>query len=195
MARPLKLPQHKIDEMQRRHLAGESLSDLAKSYGVGKTTVNRLVMERSKKQKRIAKQLATVELELEKLPISDRSNIRTITDQLKGMICNMADAGLSGSKSAMRLNRLAEKHSALIEGDRERINESATGEVTINQEALNDFMKLSLAAEKASSIPMSILNANKDNTKGYYEPEPDIDSKKIKNMTDEELLAIATGRN
>jgi len=172
MARPAKLTPNQIAEMQRRHLAGERVTDLAKQFKVSKALVSTLVSKRLETQKTMAKQLVAFEEKFEQLPVYEQNNIRSIADQLKGISANLANAAYTGSLAAQRVNELVYKHSLLVEGDVERLNETATGVAQINEDALKNMMKLSQVANEASKIPLNLLAANKEATKGFAEPPP-----------------------
>lgn len=192
MARPSKLSQAKKDEIKRRHLAGEGVTALAKEYKVSKATISVLVSKRTTIQKEAAKQLATAEIIFENLPVSEQVNVRGLADQLKGISSNLIQAAMTGSATAKRINELVYKHALLIEGDRERLEETATGEAGINEDALKRVIVLTKAANDASQIPLNLLAANKEQMKGLNELENESNAKKLHQMSDDELFSIAT---
>ena len=172
MARPSKLTSKQVEEIQSRHAKGESLRTLAAVYGVGKSAIsdavkgNTEVSGRPILEKTLANQLALIEKRIESLPISGQVSVRSLANQLKGISDNLAQAAHSGSKTAARINAIAEKQSL-------RINEFGT--IEENAIPLKNVMMMAQVANEAAKIPLNLLAANKEIIKGLNEnPADDI---------------------
>ena len=156
MGRPSKLTDKQWSEIEERHRSGESLNALSKEFKVSFSSVQAKVSGKVKNQKKLAEQLAKVEIEVERLPISDRVSVRSLADDLKSISGHMISAAKFGSMTAHKLNAIANVQA-------ERIDETASLEE--NAGAVRSVVVMTEAANKAAVIGLNLLAANKDNMK------------------------------
>lgn len=155
MGRPPKLNDRVLGEIGRE-LAGPnppSLSQLAKKYKVAKSTLSARFSERVQGIRKLATDLATVETEVEGLPINEQVSVRSLADQLKGISSSLARAAQSGSNVAAKLSSIAEQRARMLDH-------------TSEAEDLKPVAALMETANRASSIGMGLLGA----TKGLKDP-------------------------
>jgi hypothetical protein len=153
MGRPSKLSEKQWAEIEQRHLAGETVSDLAREYGIAKGNVSRRVSKRNATTKVIAKQIAEAEIAFSSLPIAQQVSVRHLADDLKAISSHLAGAASFGAMTAHRLSMIASTQV-------ERIDESASLEE--NTEALKSVLAMTRGANDASQIGLNLLNANKE---------------------------------
>ena len=156
MGRPSKLSDSRWSELERRHLAGESIRSLAKEFKLSPGTISERISERVPKQKEIAKSLACAELAFDALTISEQVSVRSLADTLKSISYHLGGAAKHGAMTAHRLSVIA---SAQVE----MIDEAASLEK--NTEALKSVMAMTRGANDAASIGLNLLAANKDASK------------------------------
>ena len=164
MGRPSKLSEKQWSEIERKHLAGETLTALAKKYKVGISTISERVSERIPKFKQVAAALAYGEVEYDKMTVSEKETVRSLTDTLKQISHHLGGAAKYGSMTAHRLSQIAH-----IQTD--RIDETAT--LDENQDALKSVMAMTRGANDAASIGLNLLAANKEIAQ-RNEPPPEI---------------------
>ena len=164
MGRPSKLSDEQWAEVERKHLAGETLTSLASQYKVGISTISERVSERIPKFKQVAAALAYGEVEYENMNASEKMTVRSLTDTLKDISTHLGGAAKYGSMTAHRLAQIAN-----IQTD--RIDESAT--LDENQDALKSVMAMTRGANDAAAIGLNLLSANKEAAR-QMEPPPEI---------------------
>lgn len=152
MGRPPKLSDRQKAEIGRRLATGESMASLAKEFKVGRATMTRVFSGRVQNIEKVAKTLAMVELEVDRMPVSEQVSVRSLADQLKGLSESAVQAGATGMKTASLLHKRALKHV-----------ESLDEEATVEDLRLSDAMLT--VAGKASALGVSLMNANKDAAK------------------------------
>ena len=150
MGRPPKLTDHQKAEIGRRLAKGESMASLAKEFKVGRATMTRVFSGRVQNIEKVATSLATAELEMERLPVSEQVSIRTLADQLKGLQTDYLASAAKGLQTSKILQGIAHKKAQALDSE------------TIVTEDLRLVAALTDTANKASSMGTSILNANKD---------------------------------
>jgi hypothetical protein len=156
MARPSKLTEKEWAEIERRHLAGESIRSLAREFRVAASSISERISERTTVQKSVAKQLAAAEMAFSALPVSERISVRSLADELKAISSHLASAAKYGSMTAHKLNAIAHAQS-------EQIDEMAA--LADNTEALRSVIAMTEGANKAAIIGLNLLAANKDAVK------------------------------
>lgn len=149
MGRPPKLSDRQKAEIGRRLATGESMASLAKEFKVGRATMTRVFSGRVQNIEKVAKTLAMVELEVDRMPVSEQVSVRTLADQLKSLSESAVHAGATGMKTASLLHERAWKHV-----------KSLDEEATIEDLRLSDAMLT--VAGKASALGVSLMSANKD---------------------------------
>lgn len=167
MARPSKLTEKQWAEVERRHLAGESIRALAKEFGIAPSNVSARVSKRASVQKAVANQLATAELAFSALPVSEQIAVRNLADELKDISGHLASSAKYGAMTSHRLNAIAHKQTDLID---------ETGSLEENTEALKSVMAFTKVANEAASTGLNLLRANKETVDGLNrdadKPEP-----------------------
>ena len=180
MARPSKLTDKQWDEIKSRMLKGEKAADLAREYGVSKTSISERLSERIRTMKTVSNQLVTAEQNLKALPVSEQVTVLNFVDDLKAISLNLASAGKFGAINANRLSELANSQLGTV-------NEETlmTGEGMVALKLVGALQDL---ANEASKVPLGLLNANKDQVVKLNNPQ----HSDLQGMTDEELFAIAS---
>ena len=149
MGRPSKLTDSQRSEAQRRLAGGESFLAVSRSMKIPKTTLVRNFSDQIPKLKTLAGALVSVETEMAALPISDQVTVRSLADQLKGLQVSAFGSAVAAMRASELLNMMALKQ---IEG----MDPSA------DMEDMRPIAGRLEMAVKASSLGVSLLNANKD---------------------------------
>ncbi len=153
MPRPSKLTDSQWFEIERRHLAGESIRSLARTFKVSHSTIVEKISDRLTGLRTVAKSLADAELAFVALPVSDQVAVRSLTDELKLISTHIASAGKYGSMTAHRLSALAYMQSAKLK--------ATTGHAE-NAGALKNIMTMTKGANEAAVIGLNLLSTSKD---------------------------------
>lgn len=181
MARPSKLTDKQWAELEKRHLNGESVKDLAAAYKIGIQTVRDRVIIRNGLVKEVAQQIVAVEQRFASLPVSVQVAARTLADELKAITTHLTGAARHGAMTAHRLAQIANAQT-------ERIDEGGTFDD--NAETLKSIAALGKCANEAAQIGMGLLQANKDTMSKLGEQA---NPNSIRQLTDAELIEIASG--
>lgn len=163
MGRPSKLTPKQWAEVERRYLAGEKLSDLAREFGVNKSAISRRVAQPAKETKRVAHQLVSAEQQLRALPVAQQLQALTLADELRAISAHMASAAKYGAATAHRLAGIA--HGKVAEID------DAAPLDTGSMETLKGIAVLTRMANDAAVIPSNLLAANKETMRGMQPGE------------------------
>jgi hypothetical protein len=115
MGRKSKLTEDQWSEIEQRHLKGEAMRALAREFKIDPASISARISQRVKQTKTLANQLATAELAVERLPISQRMVIRTVADDLKVINTNMAAAGALSSGTSRILSQIANEQALKID--------------------------------------------------------------------------------
>lgn len=181
MGRPSKLTEKQWAEIERRHLAGESIRALAKAFKVAESTIrDRGISAQATEIKDVARQIVTVQERLASLPVSAQVSAHALADELRAISGHLASAAKYGSMTAHRLSIIAH-------GQTDKIDETAS--LDANAEALKSVMAMTKGANDAASIGLNLLAANK----GTVLPPParSADFSRLTNEQLEQLEAIA----
>ena len=146
--RPSKLTDRQWGEIGRRLAQGESQSSLAREFKVAQSLISARYRHKVKGIKDLAAQAVALDQQIDALPISDRSSVVTLTDNLKGITTGLASAGASGASAAAKLSKIAN-----------RMADSVT-----HQSSAEDFRPVAAALEtanKASTTGLGLIAANK----------------------------------
>lgn len=154
MPRPSKLSEKQWAEVERRHLSGETISDLAREYKLSKANISRKVAKRNATTKTVARSLAEAELSLQKLDISQQRLVRTLADDLKSISSHLSGAASLGAMTAHRLSMIANEQVEQID---------STANLAANEGSLKSVLAMTRGANDAAQIGLSLLAANKDN--------------------------------
>ncbi len=150
MGRPSKLTERQWADIERRHLAGESVQKLAKEYKIGIQTVRDRVTVRTNTIKTLSNQLSAVERKIEELPLAVQVSVRTLTDRLKSISEHAASAAEYGMMTSHRLSMLA--HSEVQKIDEEDPLKSI--------ESLKGINALTELSNKSAQIGLTLLASN-----------------------------------
>jgi len=154
VGRPSKLSDRQWAEIGRRLAAGEKPNDLAKEFKVGRSTIVERFSDRVTEIREAAQELALAELRVEKLPVSDAMSVRSLADQLKGIGSSLAKSAANGARVSERLSDLAERFTV-------RIAQRADQEGFLMAEDLKPVAALVETANRAGSLGMAMMTANK----------------------------------
>lgn len=163
MGRPSKLTDKQWSELEKRLLAGEKASDLAKEYGVSPTAISRRVSQDVAKVKDVANQIVATDLALKALPVTQQVLAISLADELKAISMHLAGAGKYGAATAHRLSGIA--HAKVQEID------DAAPLNTESFETLKGVAILTKMANESSMIGMNLLAANKEMVKGLQQEQ------------------------
>ena len=158
MARPSKLSDAQWEEVFRAALDGENITEIAKRYGVAKSTISERISERAKAGKELANQIVDVNRRVTQLPIIEQRSVIDLARSLMTISENMANAAISGSYTAMRLSQIAANQIDKID-EESPIDPDSQSELAIKAIAI-----LSKTGNEASLISRELLQANKEKT-------------------------------
>lgn len=178
MGRKSKLTPDQWNEIQKRVIEGESIRSLSKQYGVAYSTIQERIADQTIQIKSVAHQIVNTERALAALPISGQITAQNLASKLRAISDNLANAAHYGAINAHKLSSLANSQLSNI-----------TDDMMIDAESLRGISALTSMANEASKIPLGLLAANKD----QMQKQGDVNSNSLKQMTDEELYAIASG--
>lgn len=154
MGRKSKLTESQWEEVKRKKLEGASYGQLAKEYGVTAGAIKQQIATQVNDISSLASQIVTTEQKMSKLSISNQILTNNLSAKLRAISDHLANAAYNGAKTADRLSGMAN-----LETD--KINEAdLRDEATM--ESLKAVAALTKMANDASTIPMGLLNANKE---------------------------------
>lgn len=163
--RPSKLTDHQLETIKARIAKGEKPSDLAREFGVSRSTLSERVSEQVGKIKTVAHDLVKAETALKSLTPSDQVAAIDFASRLRSISENLQSAGEIGSRTAHRLT-------AMARNQLDRVNDLEPLE---SQEAVRSVAVLTRMATEAGEIGMTLLKTNKDAMDGInqkaLEPE------------------------
>lgn len=156
MGRPSKLTDKQWDEVQRRLLAGEKASYLAREFKVSPATISNRFSKRTETIKTVAQQIVATEQALTSLPLSEQVQAVTLAGKLRSISMHMADAANYSAATSHRLAGMAHILTAEIPDG------PLTEEAKVK---IKDVVALQRSANEAANIPLNLLAANKDSVK------------------------------
>lgn len=164
MGRKSALSDKQWEKIGQRLLAGESTSQLAREYGVSKSTISGRFSERTNRVKAAAGLIVQTETALQKLTVSERISARSVADDLMEMSRDIVGAGRLGAATAFRLAEMA--HDQV-----QKVNPAdLDGEVS--EKALKNVGKLARLKNEAGAMAINIMSAsNKDAYKHAQQAE------------------------
>lgn len=163
MARPSKLSEKQWAEIERRHLAGETIRSLGREFKVSESTIRDRISAQCAEIKSVAKQIVDTDARLQALPVSAQVSARSLADDLKAISTHLASAAKFGSMTAHRLSAIAHAQS-------DQIDETASLEE--NAAAVKSVVVMTGAANEAAKISLNLLAANKDASRTATIPAP-----------------------
>jgi signal-transduction protein with cAMP-binding, CBS, and nucleotidyltransferase domain len=154
---------------------------LAREYGVGVATINRL-SDQAERVRNVAEQVAAAQTALAALPVAQQHMVLSLADKLRSISDNLAAAAMHGAATAHRLNALANAEAAKVDD----LNPLQS------MDALKGVGVLSKLANESASVALNLLAANKPTVEKLNAPTPpttSIDVKKLSPQALQELLA------
>lgn len=182
MARPSKLTEGQWDEIKARLLKGEKAADLARAYKISKASISERSSKRVEIMKAVSNQLVMADQSLKDLPVPEQVTVLNFVEDLKAMSLNIASAGRLGAINANRLSGLANNQLKTVTDE-----SVTTGEGMVALKMVGVLQEL---ANEASKVPLGILAANKDQVQMLNQSLQKVN---LKDMSDDELLSIASG--
>jgi hypothetical protein len=176
MGRPSKLNDRQWSEIQQRLLKGEKAADLAREYGVSKTRISERFSERIGTVKAVANQLVAAESALRQLPVTEQLQALNLADELRAISAHLAGAAKYSAATSHRLSGIAHAKVQEID-DAAPLNEES-------REALKDVAVLTKIANEAATIPLNLLNANKETVKELNQAAKPIPQKVMVEVVD-----------
>ena len=140
----------------RRLADGERPVDLQREYGISRPTFIRTFSDETTKIKNQAIALATVEMEIERMPFSSQSSIRALADNLKLASNNLAAIAAVGSRTALMLRNKASEQAARLGSD--------FGEDGVDRQTLRAIMALAQTSNEELRPALEILKTAKIDT-------------------------------
>lgn len=171
--RPSNLSDRLKAEAARRLAQGDSYSKVSKDLDIPKSTLSRHFSGQVPKLQKVAAALATVELEMDVMTVSEQVSVRSIADQLKGIQSNLTQAAASNARTSAHFARIAE-------GMAQRVTvESAPEDMRSSVAAVE-------ASNRAGSMGVALITAKAPT----IEPLPTAKRPNLKNLSMEQLQAL-----
>lgn len=155
--RPSVLDDQQWGEIGRRLASGESVSSLSREYGVARSTISERYSDRVSAIRDTATALATAEIAMDKMPLTDRVSVRTLADQLRGIQSNLLDAAANGTRTTAIMSRLALTQA-------ERLERQAQTDGAVDPEDMRPLVAAIEAGNRAATVGLSVVSANKGAT-------------------------------
>ena len=152
MGRTSKLTEKQWIDVEKRHIAGESMRALAKEYGVSEAAIRKRVSAQCAQIKQVANKLVEVEQELQAMPMLAQIQARNLADDLKAISSHLASSAKYGAINSHRLNYIANLQI-------EKIDESdpmSTAQYIQAAAVLTD------GANESSKVGIGLIKANQD---------------------------------
>lgn len=162
MARPSKLSPSQWGAITDRLTQGESISKLAKEYGVSRAAISGRLSEKVEAVKEAANQLVKADDALKALPVSDRVSAINLAERLKSISANLAGAADYGARTAHKLHAIAHTQTEALDGYDPMASPDAVKSIAI----LTDL------ANNAGRMGVELLKANKD-TVDKFDTDPE----------------------
>lgn len=152
MARPSKLTPEQWQEVERRMLAGELASALAREFGINQSQITRRVSQVTQTVRETAEKVASAQTALAALPVAQQYNALSLAEKLRSISHSMAAAAELGAKTAHRLHALANGQAAKID-DADPLKD---------RDALQGVAALLKLGNEAAVVPSALLNGSKE---------------------------------
>lgn len=162
MGRRSKLSPEQWADIERRLVAGEGIRALAREFGVSPSRISeRNVPEQTERVRKVAQQVAEAQTALAELPVAQQYTAMSLAEKLRSISSSLASAAELGSKTAYRLQSLANSEVAKV--DDAKPMESI--------ESLRNVGVLAKLANESASIALNLLAANKETVKKINDAE------------------------
>ena len=173
MGRKSKLSEKQWREIELRMLDGETGGSLAKEYGLTYNAIKQRLGAQVNQTKYVANQIIATERALDALPISAQINAVNLSARLRSTSEHLVSAAEYGAMTAHRLSMLAN-------AEVQKVDDANPME---SIESLKGIAALIELTNKAGSLGVSLLAANKDMMKG----NPDGENGQVKPRTRDEF--------
>ena len=154
MGRPSKLDDRQWAEIGRRLANGETATVLAKVFKIGRSTIVERFSGKVTEIKSAAAALASAELVVESMPVSDAASVRALADQLKGVQRDLLLSAQAGARTSAIMAGLAQRQA-------ERLKQRADEEGVVEPDEMRPMVAMIEAGNRASSVGVTLLSAHK----------------------------------
>ncbi|RMX08509.1 Hin recombinase [Corticibacter populi] len=170
MGRKSRLTPEQWDEVERRHFVdGESVSALAREFGIDEAAIRRKISPKKSEIRKLAEQKVAADAKskeitriVEAMPPVMQAQFQTLTSSLTRISQHLASAAEYGSATAHRLSALAHAEVSKVD-DADPLNRESL-------EAMKGVAALTKLANESSSIALNLLAANKEAVTKLNEP-------------------------
>jgi len=154
MAFPPKIAPSQWAEIERRATAGESVSSLAREFGVSEAALRKRGVNQAKvrKVREVAQKLADAQAEVLALPPDQQVLALSLAEELRAVSANLARAARYGSATAQRLAQAAHD-----EIQRAEASDAGLDEVTLRTVAM-----ITRTANEAGQLGVQLLKGNEE---------------------------------
>ncbi len=148
MAYPPKIAPSQWAEIERRATAGESVTSLAREFGVSEAALRKRGVSQGKvrKVREVAQKLAAAQAEVDALPPSQQHLALSLAEEMRAVSANLASAARYGSATAQRLAQAA--HDEIQRAE-------VLDEVTLRSVAM-----ITRTANEAGQLGVQLLKSN-----------------------------------
>lgn len=184
MGRKSKLTEAQRSDAQRRRIAGEPWRSIASGLNISVSALRENISGDCAEIEKVANKLLDAERALTNLPIAQQITAQSLVDELRAVSMHMASAAKYSAATAHRLSGIAHANVQKID-DSMPLDEGGI-------ESLRGVATLTKMANDASSIPLGLMNANRDrmNSLADNQPKPmNLNVKKLTLGVMKELLA------
>jgi len=162
VARPSKLTPAQWSEIDRRLVAGDVPSDLAREFGVHPAQISRRTVSQNVQEvKIVAQQIAESHAALAALPRTAQYQALNLAEKLRSISGSLASAAELGAKTAHRLQALSNNEVQKVDDE----NPMASLE---NLRGVGVLTKL---ANDSASIALNLLSANREAVQKMNAPD------------------------
>ena len=151
--RKSKLTDEQWIEVLKRLLAGESMGELAKVYGITKSTISQRMGDRKIKIETVANQMVRTDAAFNSLHMVDRLITNGLVEELKSISLNLASAAKYGAITANKTAKLANFSAEML---------STTAADEENMKYLRTAAAYTAVSNEAAKTPLALLAANKE---------------------------------
>lgn len=164
MGRNSKLTDAQWEKIGKRLLAGESLSALAREFGVSKASLSTRFSKRIQTVKDVANQIVATEKALSNLNVSEQMAARSRADTLKAIEENVLSSSRSGSALAAHIMDVAYNSVKKIDKSAPLDEESKA--------IISDAWSIARTANSANEGAFNLMKVNKDREPEEDNPSP-----------------------
>lgn len=167
MGRKSKLSDAQWAEIAKRRIEGESRRSLAREFGVSESAIREREGKEEQKPtvQKVAHMLVEADAALKSLPVSSQISAQNLAAKLRSISESLASAAELGSRTAHRLQALANSEVSKVD-DADPLSQESI-------EALKGVGVLTKLANDSSSIALNLLAANKETVKELNLPKED----------------------